>query len=211
MSKQDRAWRQQRAREQLLCEFLMAYDHREYPTLEAILQIAERDAALDALIWRIFPQYVQAEQERGRQQETTDTTARVRSLLDQYLPTSHSPLPNAMTLPPITIADVAARMQADATARSMPVPDEQEIRRQLPVLLGIDEPLPVDVQTSAIRAMFRRLGIADSAGLITIFRETALFLRAGRDQTQAHLSAARRQQQERRPLVASSDEEQESS
>ena len=92
----------------------------------------------------------------------------------------------------VTVADVAARLQADEAIRGR---SRQEVMAAMQNLRQVTTPLPDNLSQRGVRQLFERLGLTVSERVQDVFREAAIFLAMGRRQNMARLAATRRQRQ----------------
>ena len=110
MERQDSAWQQQRAREELLLLFLKSYEEGNLEVFGAILEQAETDPELDTLIWSAFLTHLS---QKGIHPAPEEEKEGLIALLQQSLLSNRKrPEP-----PPLTLADIAARMSGRSTSR----------------------------------------------------------------------------------------------
>lgn len=111
---------------------------------------------------------------------------RVRGLLREHLP---SAFPVETALPPLTVSDVAARLQADnALGTRFHAADRAANSR----LLTDKTPLPEELGLPHFEKWRTTLGINASAHFWRTFRQAAVLLAMGRCQHAGELAAARR-------------------
>lgn len=177
-------------RERLIFRYLNALEHGDLETIGTILSEAEKDTNLERLILEVNEIYIL------EQQNATDaqSDALVRELVFSHLP-SGDPDQLEAELPPLTVADVAARISSDATLKGLlerePIADMLQLQR-------LTNPLPTDLTLRSVRQLFSQLEIRVSRSFEKLFRETAIYLSLGHEQTRAQLAATRRPRQKRR-------------
>lgn len=176
-------------RERTLYRYMDAFERGDFENMARILHQAERDPELEEMIWEVQTAYL-IEQEAERQE---NDIALVRQLLHKHLPSGLSATQIVEEIPPLTVSDVVARMQADEALKG---PLKQELHEVVQQLRQSALPLPTNLGLQAIRTLFARLGIHASKQMQKLFSETALFLSAGRAQGMAQLAATRRQQEQ---------------
>ncbi len=191
MDKKQPTREQRLAREQAVIAYLNAYERGDFDTMSTVLQRAEHDSELGDLIWNVLAAY-QAEEEDERRESDV---VLVRQLLLQHLSSGWETIPDAADIPPLTVSDVVARMQADEAVKGSV---KQELKTVVPQLRQSTVPLPTNLGLHGVRALFAQLGLRVSKQLQKVFSETALFLTAGREQGMAHLAATRRQREQSR-------------
>jgi hypothetical protein len=189
MNKQQPTQQQRIAREKALHRYMDAFERGDFERMAQVLAQAEQDPELEDLIWKVHAAYV-AEEELERQENDIEL---VQQLLRRHLPSGWETLPDIESIPPLTVGDVVARLQADeATKGSV----KQEFNIVVQRLRQSTLPLPQNLGIQSIRTLFSQLGVQASKQLQKLFSETALFLSAGREQGMAHLAATRRQQEQ---------------
>ncbi len=191
MDKQRPTREQLLAREKALFAYMDAYERGDFDTMSSVLQQTEQDLELGDLIWNVFATYQDEEKEERRDNDVV----LVRQLLHQHLPSGWDAVPDVKDIPPLTVSDVIARMQADEAVKGSV---KQELNTVVRQLRQSTVPLPAKLGLHGIRALFSHLGLRVSKQLQKVFSETALFLTAGREQGMAHLAATRRQREQSR-------------
>lgn len=144
MERQDPGWQQQRAREELLLRFLKAYEEGNLEVFGAILQQAEKDPELDALIWEVFLTYL-------REEKHIEASA-----VESLSAVLQQPLPSDWKMPeplPLTVADVAAQIQVDLTLHRAKYADAHLIQRALNTLVWSHDLLPDPIDLRAIQTI----------------------------------------------------------
>lgn len=188
------ARRESLLREKALYSYMDAFERGDFESMARILQQAEHDPTLEEMIWEVQTAYL-VEQEAERQE---NDRALVWRLLQKHLPSGLVAVEGIEEIPPLTVSDVAARMQADGVVEG---PLDQEIRGVVQQLRQSSIPLPSNLGLQGIRTLFARLGVRASKRMQKLFSETALYLSAGRAQGIAQLAATRRQQEQSRDQV----------
>ncbi len=182
--------REQRfAREKALHRYMDAFELNDFEVMSQILAQAEQDADLETLIWEVHAAYAADEEYEQREHEVEQ----VRQLLRQHL---LSGLETPLTLeemPPLTVSDVIARMQADEAVRGSV---KQELLSVAQRLRQSNQALPEQLGLHGVRTLFAQLGVQASKHLQKLFSQTALFLTSGRQQGMAQLAATRRQHEQ---------------
>jgi hypothetical protein len=191
MNKQQPTREQRLAREKAILTYMDAYERGDFDTMSMLLQQAEYDSELGDLIWNVLAAY-QAEEEDERRESDV---VLVQQLLRQHLSSGWETIPDAANIPPLTVSDVIARIQADEAVKGSV---KQELKTVVPQLRQSTVPLPANLGLHGVRALFAQLGLRVSKQLQKAFSETALFLTAGREQGMAHLAATRRQREQSR-------------
>ena len=106
-------------------------------------------------------------------------------------------------LPPLSVRDVAMRLQNDVTEGRVPHAIQQYVRQAANRLLSLSDPLePEHLTERGAETLLHRLGLAAIGNrIVGLFHEAALSLNLARQQDSIQLAAARRQRQARpRPL-----------
>jgi hypothetical protein len=191
MDKQQPTREQRLARERAILTYMDAYERGDFDTMSMVLQQAEHDSELGDLLWNVLAAYQAEEDDERRENEVI----LVRQLLLQHLPSAWEGIPEASDVPPLTVSDVVARIQADEEVKGSV---KQELKTVAPRLRQSTVPLPANLGLHGVRALFAQLGLRASKQLQKVFSETALFLTAGREQGMAHLAATRRQREQSR-------------
>jgi hypothetical protein len=189
-------------REKALYRYMDAFERGDFEYMAQILKQAELDSELETLLWDVQAAYL-VEQEAEREE---NDILLVRQLLQKHLPSGFITEQNIEEIPPLTVSDVIARMQAD---EAMKGPIKQELQRVVRQLSRSTVPLPQNMGLHGIRALFSQLGLSASKQLQKLFSETALFLSAGRAQGMSQLAATRRQQEKARLLEKQQKEQRE--
>lgn len=181
-------------REKTLYLYSTALESGDFDTVEFVLHRAEDDPILEQMILEMNSVY------REEFDTTADENARetVLRLLHEKLPSAWGGKPAETDIPPLTVGDVVARLQADAARR----PADQEIVSLVQRLYGIVVPLPDNLSQRSVTALFDRFGLTASKRAQDLFRETAIFLSMGREQGMVRLAAARRQRQAQQGIPA---------
>lgn len=181
---------QKYARERLMFRYVNALERGDLETVGVILEQAEQDAELERMILEVNDFYVSEQQEMIDERDA----AFVRKMILQHLPSADSELSEG-ELPPLTVADVLARISSDAALKRQL---EREPASALMQLQHVTQALPTNLTLTNVRVLFGQWGIRVSASFEKLFRETAIFLSLGHEQTRAQLAATRRQRQKRR-------------
>lgn len=189
-------------REKALYRYIDALERGDFEVMARILQQAERDPELEAMIWEVQTAYL-IEQEAEQQE---DDILLVRQLLQKHLPSGFVVTQDVQDIPPLTVSDVVARMQVDEIVKGGLKDELQGVVQQL---RQSTVPLPSNLGVQGIRDLFVQLGVRASKRIHKLFSETALFLSAGRAQGMAQLAATRRQQEKSRLSDAQQEEQQE--
>jgi hypothetical protein len=183
--------RQQRLeREKQLHLYMDAFERGDYDRMTQILNKAEQDPELGDLIWEVHAAYV-VEQESEKREHDVEV---VRHLLRTSIPSAWG-ASEEEEIPPLTVGDVIARMQADEATRGL---TSREFTRVAQQLSRSSQLLPADLGLHGVRKLFARLGVQASKQLQKLFSQTALFLSTGREQGMARLAATRKQTEHKR-------------
>jgi hypothetical protein len=201
MDKQQSTREQRLMREKALLTYMDAYESGNFDTMSMVLQQAEQDPELGNLIWNVLAAYQSEEEEEGRESDVE----LVRQLLRQHLTSGWEIALNVEEIPPLTVSDIIARIQADEAVKG---PVKQELNIVVQQLRQSTVPLPANLGRHGIHTLFMQLGLRVSKHLQKVFSETALFLTAGREQGMAHLAATRRQRERSRQGEKQQEEEQ---
>jgi len=160
-----------------------ALERGDFETVTSILELAETDAELEqALLDVNDAQAVELEQT-----QTAEAAAFVRRLIVEHLP-SAVPVVVEEDLRPITVGDVAARIQADQAQRS---PLRKELLTAIQQLQSDSPPLPDRLGLPDVVQLLKKAGVAANQHFTKLFRETAILLSMGRQQ--GLMAATRRQ------------------
>lgn len=193
----------QLAREKTLYKYSVALERRDFDTVAQVLHLAEVDPELEAMIMDINA-------EHGVELETTfaapsDPAELVQTLLREHLPSGFTT--EDEVVPPLTVGDVAARLEAD---QQVLPPD----RTALGQLRGNQHDLPDLINAHTLASLARDLGVRASDRFWRAFQQTAVALGLARSQAEMRLAATREQRSRRQTgetLEAQSDSEQEAS
>jgi hypothetical protein len=178
------------AREKALHRYMDAFERNDFKVMSQVLAQAEQDEDLETLIWEVHAAYAAEEEYEQREHEVEQ----VRQLLHQHLPSGLETPLMLEEMPPLTVSDVIARIQADEAVRGSAKQELQSIAQQLRQL---NQPLPEQLGLHGVRTLFSQLGVQTSKQLQKLFSQTALFLTSGRQQGMAQLAATRRQHEQR--------------
>lgn len=174
-------------REKALFKYSLALESGNLDALSQVLQLAETDPQLEEMILEISEAY-QAEIDA---MERTKAENLVRQLLREHL-SSSIPVEEEEP-PPITVADVAARIQADHSQRATARRNTLSLAKQLQTN---PTPLPPKLGLPDVMQLLYQLGVAANNQFVKLFRETAIMLSMGRQQG---LMAATRRQKKKTP------------
>lgn len=202
MDKKQIERQQKKAHEKIVLAYLDAFEQEDDEKIDLILRQAEQDPELGKLIWEVHAEY-QAELEEGSYEKDVE---QVRGLLQQHMPSAWMQASEDAELPPLTVSDVVAHMQAEVAVKGEV---GQEFSMIAPKLRQSTILLPKSVGLQGVRKLFSELGVQTSKHLQRLFSEAALILISRRDQNLAHLAATRRQRTEAHRLsMQRQDEEQ---
>jgi hypothetical protein len=172
------------ARELALHRYLAALERGDLDALADALALAETDDELDRQIAGVN---AALHAEVGLQ-AVAEQAQIVRRLLLRHLPSGIERAVPATT--PLTVGDVAARLQAEQAAAGLaPVTDLETNRR----LLTDATPVPQPLTEAALTALIEQTGAGGSARYWELFRRAAIRLAVARQRGRAELAAARRQ------------------
>ena len=177
------------SREKALHCYMDAFERNDFEVMSQVLAQAEQDADLEMLIWEVHAAYAAEEEYEQREHEVEQ----VRQLLRQHLPSGLETPLTLEEMPPLTVSDVIARMQADEAVRGSV---KQELLSVAQRLRQSNQALPEQLGLHGVRTLFAQLGVQASKQLQKLFSQTALFLTSGRQQGMAQLAATRRQHEQ---------------
>ena len=183
------------AREKAFFVYWSALERGDMETCQRVLRLAEGDAELCRIIVQAHDEDTAAPQVLATPESEA---AQVRDLAAQIFSAPALSGPShpeeEEVLPPLTVADVAARMQADVAQRAMkPSPRDADLLRRLSRL-----PTPVpELSPRGARRFLEGLGVACGERMQQTFREAATYLHMSRQQNVAQMAATRRAQQSR--------------
>lgn len=166
MERQDSAWQQQRVREELLLLFLKSYEEGNLEVFGAILEHAETDPELDSLIWNAFLAHLS---EKGIHPAPEEEKEELIAFLQQSFPSNRErsePLP-------LTLADVAARMQVELILHRADYADLPAIRRALDTFVQFRDPLPDTLDLRTLQAIFLECGLTVPSPFYNAFLQAA--------------------------------------
>lgn len=196
MSNRHAEYKRQLEREKMLCRYVCALDSGDFATVAAVLRQAERDQAFEQMILEVNEVYISEGDEPAGESDAET----VRQLLRKHMPSGSSVENEEINLPPLTVGDIVARLQSDATLKG------QEAEAVIRQLRQSEVALPADLSKRGVGRFFLRLGFSLSEQFQKLFRETAIFLSMGREQRASRLAAARRQQRSSKPHQSDKDE-----
>jgi hypothetical protein len=173
---------QSAARDETALRYLEALDAGDARTLAGLWEQAEADPRLEQVLGEMTDALAE---EEGPSSDWEADADRVRALLRQHLPSASAPLDP----PPLTVGDVAARLQADvALGARLSVADRAANGR----LLADTTPVPEELGLPRFEKWQTTLGVSASAFYWRVFRQAAVLLAMGRCQRTGELAAARR-------------------
>jgi hypothetical protein len=162
--------------------YLDALDARDADALAGLWEEAARDPGLEKVLGELTDGLAQ---EEGPAPDWQADAGRVRDFLRTHLPGAFPPAGPA----PLTVGDVAARLQADsALGARLGEADRQANAR----LLGEATLIPEELGLPHFERWQKTLGIAASPAYWRAFRQAAVLLAMGRCQRAGELAAARR-------------------
>jgi hypothetical protein len=152
--------------------------------LDAVAQLWEQAAADPDLARQLGELTDAAAQELEEASGLRADAERVRGLLQRHLPSAFA---EEAEPGPVTVADVAAKLQADAALRGFAEIDLTANAK----LLADATPLPDQLGQPQLERWAGSLNVSASPRYWKQFRQTAVMLRMSRCQTGAKLAAAR--------------------
>jgi len=168
-------------REKLALLYAMAFERGDLEAIEQVLGRAMYDVELDQMLAEVNATYA-AEQAETLQ---ANHTQRVRQLLREHIPSAFS---DEEELPPLTVGDVVAKMQAEAAQRGATRKEILEITKQLQ---SNAMSLPSPLRLSDVKRLLKQLGVSTNTQFEKLFQDAATLLSMGRGQS---LMAATRRQ-----------------
>lgn len=174
------------AREKALHRYISAFEHRDFDTMEEMIQQAMTDSLLEEMIMEAH-EYFQDEEKGTLRKEDA---AKILELVVQHLPSGIPDEEEPIGIPSLTISDVLISLQEDTTLQGSLRQEAQRVHAKLPSSSPL---LPEDLGLRGVSQLFAQLNIPVSARLQKQFREKAIFLAMGRQRGIARLTAARRQ------------------
>ncbi|TAK28738.1 MAG: hypothetical protein EPO21_22190 [Chloroflexota bacterium] len=179
----------ERRRELSLYEYVQAFDRGDFEAVAKVLTEAISDAELDRQIADVNA-VLHAD---AGLQPVSEQSRLIRELMLRHLP---SALVGSDEVPaPITIGDVAARLQAEHAIGQPLLPADLVVNR---TLLASMELLPTPVTSATILSLATRLQVMASARYWELFRRAALMLAIARQRGEVQLAAARARSRPRR-------------
>jgi DNA-binding phage protein len=166
-------------REKLIYRYVTALDQGDIGEVAAVLEAALDDSELNQAIVEINMAY---HEEEGLSQFAADANL-VRELLRKHF---LSAFEEDTDEGPLTVGEVAARLQADRRISKI----DQETNH---LLLRSTIPVPTWLSISNVKKLAAELGVSASERFWDTFRDVAISLSMGRSHKQARLAAAREQ------------------
>lgn len=160
--------------------YVQALDQGDMEGVTAVL----RDALYDPELSRIIAEVNLAYQEEEQLTPIADDALLIRELIRKHLPSAFEADQPDDT--PLTVGQVAARLQADCR---VPSADQEANQR----LLDSSMPLPAWLSVQAVRQLAKELGVIASERFWRAFRDTAIMLGMGQSHRRAQWAAAREQ------------------
>jgi hypothetical protein len=173
-------------RERTIALYVLAFDRGDFDALAQILDLAAKDPVLDRRIAGINSA-LHADAGLPPMEEQAQV---VRRLLLRHFPEESA----APVVQPLTVGDVASRLQADYPASGALSEHDRKVNQQL-VTSPMAVPLPVHGPSVARLAAQLQLSASDEYW--EAFRRTAVLLSIARQRGEIELAAARRQQRPR--------------
>lgn len=163
-------------------EFLEAIDAGDAETIALLWERATEDPELEEFLRELGKGLYELEGPGAGFEADAD---RVRAMAFKHLLAYEPPAPPAG---PLTAADVAGKLQADADLGSRL---DASDRIANAALLGRPEPLPDPPRLSALESWGRSLGVSASPRYWSAFREAVVMLLSARGTQEERLAAAR--------------------
>lgn len=177
----------QLAREKVLFRYSSALQRGDFDIVAAVLHEAQDDPILERMVLDINAIYTD---DTNTQAEVEAATV-VQRLLQEHLPSGFVQTQEPLETP-LTVGDVAARLQTEAAAKGQV---DGEINKITGQLRASQTALPTKLSQHNIRQLFEELGINVSRRVQKLFRDTAIFLAMGRTQGRMRMAATRQQKQ----------------
>jgi hypothetical protein len=162
--------------------YLDALDTGDLDTVARLWERAAADPELERILGELTDGLAV---EEGPDPDWKGDAAHVKDLLRRHLPSGFATPPAA----PLTVADVAARLQADSTLSGRLSPADQASNARL---LGNSTLIPDDLGLPQLEKWQKKLGVSASPAYWRAFRQAAVLLSMGRCQQAGELAAARR-------------------
>ena len=179
----------ERRRELAIDRYVRAYDQGDWGTLAEVTEAALHDPELDRMLIEVNA----ALHAEAGLQPISEQAELVRDLLRQYLPSAF--VDEAVLERPVTVGDVAARLQADHAAGKPLSASDLKANESL---RGSNISLPPRVTAVAIEKLAKKLQVAASERYWEFFRRAAVMLGISRERGRMQLAATRRQRSTRR-------------
>lgn len=173
-------------RDEAIAQYILAFDHGDLDALAQILDRAIDDPELDRQIAGINA-VLHAEAGLPRPEEQAQV---VRRLLLRHFPDETA----EPVVRPLTVGEVALRLQADYATSGAISEHDRKVNQQL-VSSSVSVPLPA--HGANIARLAAQLQLSASEAYWEAFRRTAALLSVARERTEIELAAARRQQRTR--------------
>jgi hypothetical protein len=148
------------------------------------------------MILEINDQYAAELEEASHTQDAAVVAELVHTHLVSALP-ENAP-ENAPEPPLLTVGHVLARIHADAAQHGRVERGALEATRPHQ---SAETPLPSDLSLRGVSQLLEQLGVQVSRRFQNLFRETAIYMRMGRNQGMARMAATRQQQARRQQLL----------
>src|SRR5260370_16394310 len=156
------------AREKTLHRYMDAFERNDFEVMSQVLAQAEQDEDLETLIWEVHAAYAAEEEYEQREHEVEQ----VRQLLRQHLPSGLETPLTLEEMPPLTVSDVIARMQADEAVRGSV---KQELLSVAQRLRQSNQALPEQLGLHAARTLFPFLAVHPTNPLHNLSIHTSLY------------------------------------
>lgn len=160
--------------------FLQALDNGDLQTLAWLWDEAYREPALAQVFLEMMAE-VESEMAPGDTWKTD--VEKIRWLIDQHFPATTMNEP-----PPLTVGDVASKLQAERAFGSL---SEEDLKANSRLLVNAT-PLPDELGAPQLERWIAGLDISASSRYWKQFRKTAVLMQMSRCQQGAKLQAARR-------------------
>jgi hypothetical protein len=167
---------------ELAVRYLDALDMGDMQTVARLWERAASEPELERILGELTDGLAL---EEGPEPLWKVDTSRVKKLLRQHLPSGHAQPKTG----PLTVGDVAARLQADSTLNGQLSPADQASNARL---LSSATVLPDDLGLPSMEKWQQTLGISPSPAYWRAFRQAAVLLSMGHCQQAGELAAARR-------------------
>jgi hypothetical protein len=168
---------------EIALRYLDAWDAEDGEALAELWQQAEIDPQLEQVLGELTDGLAVLE---GPSAAWESDAAQVRNLLREHLPSGS---PTAIELPPLTVRDVAARLQSDSALGGRFTAADRAANSRL---LADATVVPGELGLPHFEKWRTTLGVSASAHYWRAFRQAAVLLAMGRCQRAGELAAARR-------------------